>query len=293
MILSFRRRLATVAGFMRLFNRHSQLFILCLLIFCIHTDILRISSHSPVLQLAAIAKAQVVPLPSTVSSTDSGSTAATAEPTAAAQTSPALSQTTIVLSQKTIATSQVCTGYAYALPAAVALGSAAPGLSQQIDAPTYYTVYGSSVSSLRKAVTNCPLRKAAGAYHAATAYQLNWAYTPTVTNGFCSITDVKVGLHVNQLMPAFSPGNAISPEVASAWDSYAHALKTHEDGHAAIDTNYATRLTVALQNLGSIDCNAMTSQVQTVIDSYVAMLDTANELYDAQTNHGATQGAIL
>jgi predicted secreted Zn-dependent protease len=78
------------------------------------------------------------------------------------------------------------------------------------------------------------------------------------------------------------------------WSAVAsQALKTHEDGHTALDIEYATKLATALQNTGNMDCATLTRQTQSIIDSHVTMLNAANELYDSQTNHGATQGAVL
>lgn len=190
-------------------------------------------------------------------------------------------------------TPKSCTSAGYALPNALSLTSTATGLTSVIDPPTHYEVYGSSLPALRAAITNCPARRAAGSYHALTAYQLNWAYTPVATNGVCRLENVRVGLHVNQFMPMFSPGNTTPPSVTSTWDAYSQALKTHEDGHTALDIEYATRLATALQNTGNMDCATLTRQTQSIIDSHVTMLNTANELYDSQTNHGATQGAVL
>jgi predicted secreted Zn-dependent protease len=81
--------------------------------------------------------------------------------------------------------------------------------------------------------------------------------------------------------------------VATSWNVYATNLKIHEDGHAAIDRDHANRLTVALQNLQALDCKNLGAQTQATISSYITMLNTANVLYDSQTNHGANQGAVL
>ncbi|MGB4796582.1 MAG: DUF922 domain-containing protein, partial [Candidatus Saccharimonadales bacterium] len=170
-----------------------------------------------------------------------------------------------------------CTSVGYTLPNAISLTTAAAGLTSIIDSPTHYQVYGTTIPALRAAIANCPAR-AAGSYHALTAYQLNWAYTPVATNGVCHLENVRVGLHVNQFMPIFSPGSTTPPSVASTWDVYSHALKTHEDGHTALDIEYATRLATALQNTGNMDCATLTRQTQSIIDSHVTMLNTANEL---------------
>lgn len=187
-----------------------------------------------------------------------------------------------------------CTGSQYALPLAQDLSGAQGGLVKTIDQPTYYQIYGNSVTALRASITNCPYRKAAGSYQAATSYQLNWRYSATsVGNNQCQLTNIRVGLHINQLMPTFVPTSGTPAAVASTWNRYAANLATHEAGHIDIDTQYAEKLLAALQAMGPLDCSLISRQAQTTIDSYVTMLNAANDLYDSRTNHGATQGAVL
>ena len=285
MVLSTRRRDNAAATLLRTRKPLTEVVLLSGIILLLGVNMVRVMLETSAQPVQALAISQS-PNPKPFSSTNAGATTTSSDPLP-------VNQPQTEYYKPNIETPRSCTGTRYTLPEALNLSSMAPGLAQQIESPTYYTVYGSSVSALRDAVMSCSLRAAAGPYHATTAYQINWAYTPVAQNGSCSLKDVKVGLHVNQLMPAFSPGSTISTEVRSTWDTYARALQTHEDGHTAINIDYATRLNNALQSLGQMDCSTLTRQVQTTIDSHVAMLNTANELYDAQTNHGATQGAVL
>ncbi|MBL8121282.1 DUF922 domain-containing protein [Candidatus Saccharibacteria bacterium] len=186
-----------------------------------------------------------------------------------------------------------CSSVGYRLPAPLTLASANEGLITTIDTPTYYQIRGNTLPELRNSIENCAARKAVGYYHASTAYQLNWSYSIAADTTGCRLTSVKVGLHVNQFMPQFVPEATTPNTTTNTWNAYASNLKTHEDGHTAIDVRYSEQLTAALQNMRNLPCDTIANQTQTTIQSYVTMLNTANELYDSQTNHGATQGAVL
>lgn len=192
-----------------------------------------------------------------------------------------------------IQTARACTGTRFTLPTALDIANSPAGLTKQIDAPTYYQVYGSSMNDLRAAVENCPLRAAAGNFHAETAYGLNWSYSMTASGSACTLADVRVGVHVTQYFPLFVATATTRSSVSNTWNTYATNLKTHEDGHTAIDIAYAQRITTALQQLTTSNCSTIDQRVQTTVNTYVSELNNANNQYDAQTNHGATQGAVL
>lgn len=190
-------------------------------------------------------------------------------------------------------TTTSCTGARYTQPSAMALSSAPDGYSEIIESPDFYRIYGDTVQDLRQAITSCPLRKAAGEFHAYTSYQLSWSYTSTVTNGRCYLQKAKVGLHISQYLPTFTAGGSAPALTTTIWENYAHNLYVHEAGHVAIDREYAGKLLVALQKTPATDCAALDDHILTIADIYTTMLTAANELYDSQTDHGATQGAVL
>lgn len=266
----------------------SELLFLCSLALMVYANLVHLSSSRLAGQVALMPTAYAAKANSSIpanSTAPRAQTAAAPDPTSDASTAAAQTAQ--------ISTPQACTGSDYTQPSALPLGNLADGLNAVVDTPAYYQVYGDSVAELRDAIENCPLRAKVGAYHAVTTYQLNWSYTPTVSNGVCSMHNVRVGLHVNQYLPLFTPSPSTPVSATAAWNAYYTSLKAHEDEHASIDREYAQQLATALQNIGSLDCTTFATQVKTTIDSYVTMLNTANELYDATTNHGATQGATL
>jgi predicted secreted Zn-dependent protease len=189
--------------------------------------------------------------------------------------------------------SQYCSGTPYSIPTPINLSLANNGLSKTIDSPTYYRVYGQNLAAVRQSIADCPFRQAAGNYQAATTYQLGWSYSiRQLTNGNCSLSNVRVGLHINQLMPAYDITSDTPAALAKTWNAFAANLAIHEASHVAFDTQYTEKILAALQNMES-SCGSISSQAQTTIDANITMLNGTNDLYDAQTNHGATQGAVL
>lgn len=265
--------------------RHGLLFVvLCLIALSVYGNLTRISTGLlPIDQAAAVSPPQATIDPAPALPAANSTTSSPGSLTADAS-----------VSQQNTAKTRQCTGESYSAPIGLPLSAAPEGLTVVVDKPLYYQVYGSSVGELRRAIDGCSLRQATGDFHALTTYSINWSYDTSVISGStCQLKNIRVGQHINQYLPLFSAEATTEPSVTAAWQTYIANLRNHEDNHAAIDRDYAQRLITALQTIGPMDCATLARQTQTVIDSHVAMLNAANELYDSQTNHGATQGAVL
>jgi len=201
-------------------------------------------------------------------------------------------QQTIAISSDDVATCS--TTRPYRAPAIVDLSVAHDGLTAIVSEPYTYTVSAASLSDLRGGITACPIRAAvAGSYHAITARQLAWSYSFVQANGECSLVNVRVGLHVTQLLPDFSPKADTPKAVIDAWNTYHTNLLTHENGHVDIAKRYANELVAHLNSLGSMDCSTLRLLAKTTVDAELEALNSTDTSYDASTKHGATQGAIL
>ena len=188
-----------------------------------------------------------------------------------------------------------CSPYAgTTAPSSLSLSSAPDGLAKQIDSPTTYQIYGNTAATLRAQVRQCAPKSddASGAiFTAQTIYKLTWQYSyVSIGDGSCKISHAKVGLHVMQIMPFWQPTTAA---LGSQWQSFMGALATHENGHTALDTQYAQTLLDDLNGFPATPCGQLAQSVKHITDSDVATLNQANDNYDSSTNHGATQGAIL
>jgi predicted secreted Zn-dependent protease len=185
-----------------------------------------------------------------------------------------------------------CEGTAYQKPQAIALATVGPGLHYSEDQPQFYTLYASSLDGLRGAVMNCDVRKQSGDHHALTTYTINWQYDTQASAGQCTLTNVKIGLATNQYLPRLAANQMLPTQDQTTWNAYYANLLKHESEHLALDKKYATALHQTLANL-SAPCASIKSHTSAIIDSHVALLNSANSLLDTQTNHGADTGALL
>lgn len=184
--------------------------------------------------------------------------------------------------------SQACIGAPYQKPSALSTPSLPLGVTIQRDTTQTYEVYGNTLTQLRRSIDACGARiSSAGIYHALTGYNITWQYTPTQNaNGTCSLVNVKIASHISQYLPS-------STTSLSSWRTYLQALQTHEDGHVDINIRHVQSLQAKLVALQNVDCVTLSATANQTIQTELALLASANELYDATTNHGATQGALL
>lgn len=189
-----------------------------------------------------------------------------------------------------------CTPIGFPSPAPVALASQPNGLTEQNDNPATYQIYGHTATDLVSQIQHCAPGAAGSTpaeFTAETTYQLNWQYDVAMSASGCSLSNVRVGIHTIITLPYWQPDSRANSELPSKWQSFITALTTHEQGHVGLDHQYATQLVSDLQHVQNVDCSLLNSSVNALIQHDTQALATANNTYDSQTNHGATQGAVL
>jgi predicted secreted Zn-dependent protease len=230
-----------------------------------------------------------------LSHTSQTPTSATSTPVAAVQTTPTVtSAATAVTPVASVEIGTCSTARPYRAPAIVDLTVAHDGLTAVVTEPYTYTVSASSLAGLRSGIANCAIRaQVAGNYHAITARQIAWSYAFLQAGTQCTITNVRVGLHVTQLLPDFAPKPGTPQSVIDIWNTYHANLVTHENGHVDVAKRYASELVAKLNALGTGDCSTIKAQAQTTVNTELNALNATDTDYDATTGHGATQGAVL
>lgn len=220
---------------------------------------------------------------------------ATSKPAAPAATSPVAGAAAPTPDTPPAPSFPNCSPLSFGMPSQLSLANAPVELSVQTDAPTQYQIYGNTASELRTQIRHCApgASSSTGAeYTGQTSYNLSWQYSVSV-GASCSAQNIKVGVHTAIALPYWQPtGNATSG-LAGRWQLFATNLGTHEQGHVMIDKQYAAKLLADLNALGPVDCGSLNSAVNDIVNRDVAALNQTNDTYDAQTNHGATQGAVL
>jgi len=189
-----------------------------------------------------------------------------------------------------------CTPLTSNAATALDLTSAPAGVNLQNDAPAQYRIYGNTASDLRAQIQRCApgVSGSTGSeFTGQTDYYLNWQYTVIAAGSGCSLANIRVGLHTTVALPYWQPTGGAVSGLAGRWQTFINGLTAHEQGHVDIDKTYAADLYQDLENLGTIPCNTVAANVQTITSSNSAALDNANDAYDTATSHGATQGAVI
>lgn len=179
----------------------------------------------------------------------------------------------------------------YGVPGDLDLGNYSEGLTIVRSAPQYYQVYGDDWATLRAQIAACGPQHE---YAADASYSLNWSYAFRADEtGQCRVVAAQVGVRSAMLLPFREVTGDETTGLLTNWQSFSSALRNHENGHAALTEQYASRLLTQLQSYPPDDCYTMSSRVEAIAESVAAQLSSAQRQYDASTNHGATQGAIF
>jgi predicted secreted Zn-dependent protease len=134
----------------------------------------------------------------------------------------------------------------------------------------------------------------AGQFAASTDFAIAWAYNyQTNADGTCSLSGASVGITVSEILPAWQQTAGAVPGITASWQRFITNLQTHESGHTQLDQTAAVNLLSDLQNFPATDCSSIAVAANTKAQADLTALNQANDNYDAATNHGATQGAIL
>jgi predicted secreted Zn-dependent protease len=186
-----------------------------------------------------------------------------------------------------------CQTVAYGLPSALDLSGASAGLTQQVDAPAHYQIYGNDDSTVRAQIAQCAPKMGSGEFTGDTSYTINWQYNYSANGDACTLSNAKVGVHINEVLPNWYGSTAVSAGFVAKWQAFMSGLTTHEQGHVSLDLAMANTMLAQLQTFTAPSCETIVSVVNIQMQNELATLNAQNENYDTQTNHGATQGAIL
>ena len=124
-----------------------------------------------------------------------------------------------------------------------------------------------------------------------TDWRLSYAYHSRSAPGRCAVDSLTTKLELKVRMPRWTPGAGASGDLQSRWGRYVAALRTHELGHVQTGRDLESRFRRAAAGLSAPDCGSLDASLRS---TFATLLKQANQRdldYDAQTRHGATQGA--
>ena len=136
---------------------------------------------------------------------------------------------------------------------------------------------------------------AAPAGHPGTAsWNLSYKYTARVpSEGGCAVQTITTALDLKLRMPRWTPASDASAALVSRWQRYLGALEAHEQGHLQHGRDFERAFLAASRGLRAASCDALSALLRARFDELLEQARRRDADYDAQTRHGATQGAAF
>jgi predicted secreted Zn-dependent protease len=170
--------------------------------------------------------------------------------------------------------------------------SSAPRVRETYDT---YNVHGTSIPELRAGLSRNGVRMNNGdIYDALTSWDVKWEYDYDRSHGGCSVDDFRAVVDVTIRYPRWVSNDDAPAPLTDAWDAYLRGLIQHEQAHRDIAVAAADGLIRAATALPpAAACADLDRAVEALGRSFMKQLTLAQQAYDAETSHGALQGAVL
>jgi len=163
-----------------------------------------------------------------------------------------------------------------------------------------YSVDGATAPELRAALDalgplagRAAASGGAGRYDGLTDWSLRWAYRYQRGGGSCSLASATVTLDIVVSLPQHL-GAGLPAPLADRWLAYTMALESHEAGHVVRERALAAMFVTDLEDApAGPDCAELGSRLNALGESYIERIRLSDASYDAETNHGVSQGAFF
>lgn len=132
-------------------------------------------------------------------------------------------------------------------------------------------------------------------FAASTRWQLRWNFRVEQHPGAsCGLASAKTELDIHMTLPRWMPPKKASPVLVKRWNTFADALRKHEDGHRDIAIEAAR---VVTDRVGAVpsenDCATLKKRLERIADDTLREYKDKESSYDVTTMHGQTQGATF
>lgn len=142
-----------------------------------------------------------------------------------------------------------------------------------------YEVFGADERMLELAMDLRGPRRGGRAFVAFTDWEAHWTLTDS---------GPRVRFHAVVTLPRWQPPRLDSTDLLDRWTRFRAAVAAHEQGHVDIGLAAARALSATLADAPPHP-GAWADMAHAVVSPYLDL----ERRYDAETRHGATQGAVL
>jgi predicted secreted Zn-dependent protease len=145
--------------------------------------------------------------------------------------------------------------------------------------PEFYDVGGSNADEIRVHMN----ARRSGSYDAFTKWSVRWNW-PGYGTANCRLQDAEVSYDITVTFPRWTPTEQATPELIATWNGYLHALALHESDHVVNVVSHYPAVIAAIKNSTCLTA-------ETAAQAVLQQMRDFDWQYDADTDHGRTQGA--
>jgi|HubBroStandDraft_2_1064218.scaffolds.fasta_scaffold232786_2 predicted secreted Zn-dependent protease len=159
----------------------------------------------------------------------------------------------------------------------------------------YYDVVGNSAEELRHQMdTKGPFGEGGRRVDGHTDWKVTWSYQYAPAADGCRFTELGITVSATMTLPRWAPGDDASNALLKKWQAYIASLRVHEDGHYSHGVKAADAIKSLGQSFHTSDgCSIFAKNFNDEAASIIEKYRVADASYDADTQHGRTQGAIF
>jgi predicted secreted Zn-dependent protease len=148
----------------------------------------------------------------------------------------------------------------------------------------YYDITGTTATELRASINASGPVDSSGQHNdALTMWNIDWTW-PLNPDSSCILSNATITTTITVTFPRWSPAPGASATLVQQWNTYQAALVTHESGHVSFVVATAPDVLAAIKG-------ATCATAEAAAQAAVARIRQHDVDYDAETSHGATQGA--
>lgn len=161
-----------------------------------------------------------------------------------------------------------------------------------------YAVNGKTTNELSKSLEAAsqtdPHESAGNRYYARTDWLLSAHWLARETSSGCEVDKGDVSIAITMTLPALATTTGVPTDVLNRWNTFIQNTQTHETGHVKLAQQGARDYQRELGNFApASNCDVLQTRLRDLFDKNFSAVDKANVNYDAQTQHGFTQGAVF
>jgi len=157
----------------------------------------------------------------------------------------------------------------------------------------YYDVHGRTFEEVRADMHRLGPKIDGTSFVGETRSPMRWRWrTESIGGTGCSIREVTVLVNAQITLPRWTPPADTEPGLAAEWTRFIAALETHEAGHKDISAKAGREIIERVRGLSG-PCSQLGTRVNDVARVIVERAHEQQQVYDAQTRHGLTQGTAF